>query len=88
MNRITTIGLAVIGAPALLAAAPVAQAQDWHHDDRGRYDHHDDHHDRDWHGGYVYAAPPPVYYAPPPTAYYAPPPAVVVGVPGLSINIR
>ena len=86
MTRITTIGLAALGAVALLAAAPAVQAQDWHHDDRGHYDHRDDHHD--WHGGgYVYAAPPPVYYAPPP-AYYAPPPAVVVGVPGLTVNIR
>ncbi|HTC11341.1 MAG TPA: hypothetical protein VK726_21465 [Acetobacteraceae bacterium] len=90
MKRITTIGLAAFGATALLAAASVAQAQDGHRDDHGHYDHRDDHPGHDWHGGgggYVYAAPPPVYYAPP-QAYYAPPPAVVVGVPGLSINIR
>ena len=89
MKRITTIGLAVLGATALLAVAPAAQAQDWHHDYHGHYDHRDWHHGDDWRGGaYVYAAPPPVYYAPPP-AYYVPPP-VVYGAPGVSfgINIR
>ncbi len=89
MKRITITSLAAFGAMALLAAAPAAQAQDWHHGDRGHYDHRDWHGNRDWHGGgYVYAAPPPVYYAPPPAAYYAPPPAVVLGVPGVSINIQ
>jgi len=86
MQRVTT-GLAIFAALAFAAVSVPATAQGWHHDDHGHYDHRDWHHDHDWHGGYVYGAPPPVVYTPSPY-YYAPPPAVVVGVPGLSINIR
>jgi hypothetical protein len=78
---------------AALALAPVAHAQNWHHD--GRHSHHGGGNAAGAaiiggivglgvgaaiaSGGGYYAPPPPVYYGAPRGYYYAPPPPVYYG---------
>lgn len=60
-----------------------AKADDWRHDDRGRWEHERIERER-WEREHRYGAP-PVFVAPPPAVVYAPPPVVMAPPSGLNI---